>query len=103
MHKQTLGTLRMCVLCPLKYYVAGVPLLGRCLLFVESPSLERFGHSSSSSTWGPETVSVGVWREGGGGMREDRSVRMTSIYFDGALSQNLSVLPHTDGQVLMLS
>ncbi len=57
-------TVCMCVLCPLKYYVAGVPLLGRCVLFVESPSLEEFGHSSFSSTWGPETVSVGVWREG---------------------------------------
>ena len=90
----------MCVLASLKYYVAGVPLLGRRLLFVDSPSLEEFGHSSSSSTWGPETVSVGVWREGRGGLRGERSVRMTSIYFDGALSQNLSALPHTDGQVL---
>lgn len=89
MHKQAFDTLCMCVLCPLKYYVAGVPLLGRCILFVESPSLEEFGRSSSSSTWGSVTVSVGVWRDGLGGLRVERSVRMTSFYFDGALSQKL--------------
>lgn len=82
--------------------MAGVPLLGTCLLYCRVSLPEEFGHSSSSSTWGPKTVSVGVWREGQGGLIEERSVRMTSIYFDGNLSQNLSVLPHTDGQVLTL-
>lgn len=91
-------TLCLCVACPLKCYVAGAPLLGRCILFAERLLPGGVWSQFVFIHMGPGNTLWGVWRE-----RREKGVWQWPLFISTAASHRwLSALPHSDGQVLKL-